>query len=125
MARPHILLIEDNPEEQQHLHDTLRQRGYRVSTISDPERALTTVEEWARQFHLIIIEEAMYGRSGLRLLHETRTRHRELPVVMVSRDADWSGYAHALSDGAADYIALPSDQRELLDAVEGALARAS
>ncbi len=120
-----VLLVEDCPESQQTLHETLCQQGYTVSTISDLNAALATVEEWAKQFHLVIIEEAIGGRSGMDLLHEARSKCRDLPVVIVTRDGDWNGYARALSEGAVDYIPLPIKRRELLTAVEGALAQAA
>jgi DNA-binding NtrC family response regulator len=120
-----VLLIEDCPQSQQTLYETLCQQGYAVSTISDPGAALASVEEWAKQFHLVILEEAMSGRSGMNLLHEVRSKNPHLPVVVVTRDGDWNGYARALSEGAADYIPLPTKRRELLTAVEGALAQAA
>lgn len=125
MVKPRILLIEDSPEGQQFVSEALCNQGYAVSTLSDAERALATVEEWAQQFELVIIEEAMHGRSGLTLLREARTKRSNLPVVIVTRDGNWSSYARALDAGACDYIVHPIDRRELVTAVEEALARAS
>ncbi len=93
--------------------------------MSDAGRALATVEEWAKQFHLVIIEEAMQGRSGLKLLREARSKRNDLPVVMLTREGNWSSYGRALDAGASDYIAHPIDRRELVVAVEEALARAT
>jgi DNA-binding NtrC family response regulator len=121
VSRRDVLLIEDCPESQQDLHDVLQSNGYSVATISDPARALRTVEEWAKQYQLVIIQEAMSGHSGLKLLREARTRHKDLPVVVVTRDGDWDGYADALSEGAVDYFPMPVDRKKLLKAVEGAL----
>ncbi|MGD0652605.1 MAG: response regulator [Verrucomicrobiia bacterium] len=123
--KPSILLIEDSPEAQQQIVDALRPCGYKVSTICDADAAMASVDEWARQFHLVIIEEAMRGRSGLQLLREVRSKRKDLPVVMVTRDGDWYGYARALSEGAQNYITHPIDQREFLMAIEEALAQAS
>jgi DNA-binding NtrC family response regulator len=122
LSRRTVLLIEDCPQNQQNLHDALQSNGYSVTTISDPERALNTVEDWAKQYQLVIIQEAMSGRSGLKLLHEARSHRKDLPVVVITRDGDWNGYARALSEGAVDYFPSPVDRQELLKAVEGALA---
>lgn len=121
MNRRAVLLIEDCPHNQQDLHDALQSNGYSVATISDSERALSTVEDWAKQYELVIIQEAMSGHSGLKLLREARSRRKDLPVVVVTRDGDWNGYARALSEGAVDYFPAPVDQKQLLKAVEGAL----
>jgi len=122
VKRHEVLVIEDCPQNQQSLHDALQAGGYTVATISDAERALCTVEDWAKQYHLVIIQEAMRGRSGLELLHEARSRRKDLPVVVITRDGDWNGYARALSEGAVDYFPTPVNREELLRAVEGALA---
>jgi two-component system response regulator HydG len=122
MKRHAVLVIEDCPQNQQSLHDTLQSSGYSVATISDAERALSTVEDWAKQYQLVIIQEAMGGRSGLELLREARSRRKDLPVVVITRDGDWNGYARALSEGAVDYFPTPVNREELLRAVEGALA---
>ena len=119
-----VLLIEDCPQNQQDLHDTLQSNGYSVSTISDPARAMSTVEDWAKQYQLVIIQEAMSGGSGLKLLHEARARRKDLPIVVVTRAGDWAGYAKALSEGAVDYFPMPVDRKQLLKAVEGALVQA-
>jgi two-component system response regulator PhoP len=67
----------------------------------------------------------MYGRSGLQLLREARSKRRDLPVVVVTRDGDWNGYAHALDAGASDYIPHPINRRQLVTAVAEALAQAT
>ena len=122
MKRHEVLVIEDCPQNQQSLHDTLQSSGYSVATISDAEHALSTVEDWAKQYQLVIIQEAMSGRSGLELMREARSRRKDLPVVVITRDGDWNGYARALSEGAVDYFPTPVNREELLRAVEGALA---
>ena len=122
MKQCSVLLIEDSPEDQQAVYDTLSAKGYSVTTISDPDRALTTVEEWAKQYNFVIIQEVMHGRSGMELLHELRSCRKDLPVLVVTRDGDWNGYARALSEGAVDYFQSPVDHKKLVKTVENALA---
>jgi len=117
-----VLLIEDSPEDQQAVCDTLSAKGYSVTTICDAGRALSTVEDWAKQYNFVIIQEVMHGRSGMDLLHEVRSRRKDLPVLVVTRDGDWNGYARALSEGAVDYFQTPVDHKKLVKTVEKALA---
>ena len=125
MVKRSVLLIEDSPDNLQSLCEALSDTGYSVATMSDPEHALASVADWTRQFHLVIIEETMRGRSGLKLLREAHARRSGLPVVIVTREGDWNGYARALSEGAIDYIPHPIDRRALLATVEEALAQAA
>lgn len=121
MAR--ILLIEDSPSDQQELFDTLSGEGHAVSTMSDPDQALATVEQWAEQVNLVIVEEAMHGHQGLAVLREAHRWRKSLPVVIVTRDAEWEGYADALSEGAVGYFPYPIDRRNLLSKVGEALTQ--
>ena len=121
MKQCSVLLIEDSPEDQQAVYDTLSAKGYSVTTISDPDRALSTVEEWAKQYNFVIIQEVMHGRSGMELLHELRSCRKDLPVLVITRDGDWNGYARALSEWAVDYFQSPVDHKQLVKTVEDAL----
>jgi DNA-binding response OmpR family regulator len=116
-----VLLVEDSPKDQQAVCDTLSAEGYSVTTISDPERALNTVEDWAKQYSFVIIQEVMHGRSGMDLVHEARSRRKDLPILVVTRDGDWNGYARALSEGAVDYFQMPVDGKKLVKTVRDSL----
>jgi len=116
-----VLLIEDSPEDQQTVCDTLSAKGYSVTTISDPQHALSTVEEWAKQYNFVIIQEVMHGRRGMELVREVRSRRKDLPILVVTRDGDWNGYARALSEGAIDYFQTPLDRKKLVKTVEDSL----
>lgn len=120
-----VMLIEDSPEDRQTVCDTLSAKGYSVTTINDPERALNTVGEWAKQYNFVIIQEVMHGRTGMDLVHEVRSRRKDLPILVVTRDGDWNGYARALSEGAVDYFQTPIDGKKLIKAVEDSQASAT
>ena len=124
MKQGTVLLIEDCPKDQQVVQDVLHAQGYSVTTISDPERALSTVEDWAKQYNFVIIQEAMRGRRGMELVHAARLSRKDLPLLVVTRDGDWNGYAQALSEGVIDYCPTPVDHKKLVRAVAGALAQA-
>ena len=124
MKQGTVLLIEDCPKDQQVVQDVLHAQGYSVITISDPDRALSTVEDWAQQFNFVIIQEAMRGRRGMELVHAARLSRKDLPLLVVTRDGDWNGYAQALSEGVIDYCPTPVDHKKLVKAVAGALAQA-
>jgi DNA-binding NtrC family response regulator len=124
VKRGAVLLIEDCPKDQQVVQDVLHAQGYSVTTISDPERAFSTVEEWAKQYNFVIIQEAMHGGRGMELVHAARLSRKDLPMLVVTRDGDWNGYAQALSEGVIDYFPSPVDHKKLVKAVEGALAQA-
>jgi len=106
------------------VQDVLHAQGYSVTTISDPERAFSTVEDWAKQFNFVIIQEAMRGRRGMELVHAARLSRKDLPMLVVTRDGDWNGYAQPLSEGVIDYCPTPVDHKKLVKAVAGALAQA-
>ena len=123
MKQCSVLLIEDSPRDQQTVCDTLSAKGYSVTTISDPQHALSTVEEWAKQYNFVIIQEVMRGRSGMELVREAHSCRKDLPILVVTRDGDWNGYARAMSEGAIDYFQSPLDHKKLVKTVEDSLTR--
>jgi len=123
VARGTVLLIEDSPTAQQDVYETLSARGYSVTTISSAEHAWSTVEDWAKQYNFVIIEEVMRGRTGMDLIRAARSHRKDLPVLVVTRDGDWNGYALALSEGAVDYFQTPLDHKKLVNTVDQALTQ--
>ncbi len=89
-----------------------------------PSALLARWKEWAKEYNFVIIQEAMRGRSGMELVHAARVSRKDLPVLVVTRDGDWNGYAQALSEGVVDYFPTPVDHKKLVKAVAGALAQA-
>ncbi len=70
----------------------------------------------------LILDLRMPGMSGLEVQRALADGPRPLPVIFVSGHADMQSGIEAMKAGAVDFLSKPVDERQLLEAVERALA---
>ncbi|WP_420549429.1 ATP-binding protein [Curvivirga sp.] len=95
-----ILLVEDEDAVRLFAARALRSKGYRVTEARSGEVALTLLEEQEEKFDLLVTDMMMPKVSGVEVIHVTRQRFPEIPVICISgytREtvaADLSNLAH-------------------------------
>lgn len=119
---PLVLVVEDNPEMNTFIAESLGQR-YRVSSAMDGQEGL---EKTLRERPELIVSDIMMPRmSGEELVREIR-RHRELddvPVLLLTAKADEKVRIELLRNGAQDCLVKPFVTEELLARADGLIAR--
>ena len=73
----------------------------------------------------VLLDVRMPGPSGLELQESIAKRGDALPVVFLTGHGDIRQSVHAMRRGAVDFLTKPVQRRELLAAIEAALARQS
>jgi len=116
---PTILVIDDEPPIRKLLRTGLSTQGY---VILEAPNAATALEVLGRdRVDLVILDLGLPDMRGHDLLATIRTRHPELPVVVLSSRTDEGGKVEALDLGADDYITEPFGMAELLARLRAAL----
>ncbi|WP_282344168.1 helix-turn-helix domain-containing protein [Pseudomonas sp. PS02288] len=112
--RPHLLLIDDTPEEIQPLLVQLRAQPWRITVASDPrqgyQRAL------ALRPDLILLDVRMPQMDGFtlcRLLREAPATQRT-PVIFLSSAGAVEERLEGLQLGGVDYVLKPCEPAEVL-----------
>ncbi len=121
-AAPLVLVVEDNPEMNRFICDSLAGR-YRVAAAGDGREGLS--KALALRPDLIVSDIMMPGMSGDELVRALRGR-RELdavPIVILSAKADDALRVRLLREGVQDYLTKPFSKEELLARVGTLLAR--
>ncbi|NTX01242.1 response regulator [Myxococcus sp. CA051A] len=122
MAGP-ILVVDDDLFFRQLASDMLSRHGHRVVSVENGTLAL---EEAARTpFDLVITDVVMPGVDGFALTARLRERDPDQEVILVSHRTDVKGSEMALRSGAADCLAKPVEEADLVLAVDRALERAA
>jgi two-component system, LuxR family, response regulator FixJ len=122
MAASTIYLIDDQDSVRHALGEMLNVFGFTVERFESADRFLAGCEH-ARG--CIVADVLMPGTDGIGLVHELKRRGARLPVVLISGHADVPMAVAAIKAGADDFIEKPVDDRELVAAINRALARSS
>ncbi|MCF6153786.1 MAG: response regulator [Candidatus Brocadia sp.] len=112
MAKPRLLLIDDNKNTLDGLVKILKGDGYLVSGVLSGRDALKLLSE--ESFDIIITDMNMSGMSGLSLIHEVRKRNTPIAIVVVTGSKSVKTAIEAMKYGADDYLTKPVNVNELI-----------
>jgi signal transduction histidine kinase/DNA-binding response OmpR family regulator len=107
LAGAHILLVEDNPINQELAVDLLNRAGVVVSVANDGQQALDVLAK--HRFDAVLMDcqmPVMDGYAATRALRE-QAPLRELPVIAMTANAMVGDREAALAAGMNDHIAKP------------------
>lgn len=122
MARPKILVVDDETQITRVLRTSLSPHGYEVRIANDGEAALDVFQEWNPD--LIITDLSMPKMTGIELCENVRDRSH-VPIIVLSVRGDDRNKVDALDKGADDYVTKPFSINELLARIRANLRRAS
>jgi two-component system, OmpR family, manganese sensing response regulator len=117
-----ILLVEDDPEQLDPLHEALSQSGHIVDGALDGETAQWLLGE--KDYDLLILDWMLPDLSGLKLCRQYRHAGKTSPVLILTAKDTTPDKIQGLDAGADDYVIKPVDLLELLARVR-ALGRRS
>ena len=111
-----ILVVDDAPAMREVLARALTFAGYRVSTASSGEEALTRLEQ--QEFEVIISDIVMPGVNGLQILEKSRLLDPRVAVILMTGYPTVDSAIAALRSGACDYLEKPFSLDELKSRVQ-------
>lgn len=119
---PHILVVDDEPQIQRAIRTILTEKGFKVSTASRGEEALTLAA--ANEPDIVILDLGLPDMDGVDVCMRLR-EWTQVPIIILSvRDSERDKVA-ALDKGADDYLTKPFGIEELLARVRVALRHAA
>ncbi|MBX7057846.1 MAG: response regulator [Leptospirales bacterium] len=114
-----ILLVDDEVEVTEELALYLETKGLHCSAVRGGREALQVIQQ--NPPRLVLTDYAMPRMTGLELLQQIHRLKPDLPVIMMSGNADLEVWAQALKDSAYDYLEKPLHLKGLLSAADRAL----
>jgi DNA-binding response OmpR family regulator len=118
--KPHILVIDDDPQIRALLQEYLAENGLRVSVASSGEEMSKVLAEEA--VDLVVLDLRLAGEDGLAIARSLRDES-SIPIVMLTGVRDEADRVMGLELGADDYITKPFSPRELLARIRTVLRR--
>jgi two-component system response regulator FlrC len=110
-----ILVVEDDAPLREALVDTLEMAGYCVIAAPAAEQALAWLNKTTPG--LVLTDVQMPGMDGHALLCALKTRHPNIPVILMTAYGQIENAVQAIRDGAADYLPKPFEPDTLLATV--------
>lgn len=114
-SKPLVLVVEDDASLREALVDTLELNGYAAHPCASAEEALAAMQ--VSLPGLVLSDVQMPGVDGHALLRAVKTRHPDLPVVLMTAYGEIEKAVQAMQEGAADYLTKPFAPERLLTLV--------
>ena len=123
LAKPLVLVVEDEAALATMLRYNLEKQGFRVEEAADGQEALTRIAE--TQPDLVLLDWMLPVMSGIEVCRQLRRRSetRDLPVIMVTARTEDQDTVRGLNTGADDYITKPFNMEALLARMRALLRR--
>jgi DNA-binding NtrC family response regulator len=118
--RREILVVDDDEAVCESLSELFRGKGYAVTVVTDPLRAVASVDP--RSTGLALVDLRMPGIGGIELLQTMKSRFPDLPVVIISGFATVETSVAAMKYGAADVFTKPIRSSALLAQIQRILS---
>lgn len=123
--KPHILVVDDEPDIRTILQDILQDEGYSVTLAENAEQARIRYRK--RRPDLVLLDIWMPKEDGISVLKGwvEKSQLGDTPVVMISGHGTVENAVEAVKLGAYDFLEKPLSTGKLLLSVERGLENAS
>ena len=120
-ARPHVLVIDDEPNIRDLVQAALRFHGFEVSTAGSGEEGLALAR--SERPDLILLDVLLPDISGFDVCRRLRDEDDDVPVIYLTARDTPSDTVTGLSLGGDDYVTKPFSLEALIARVRALLRR--
>ena len=125
MAKPKILIIEDEKDIVELMRYNLEREGYQCLTKHNAEEALNAIHQEPPD--LILLDLMLPGMDGLEACRLIRQdpKSRQIPIIMLTAKSEESDVVVGLQLGADDYVTKPFSPKVLIARIKAVFRRLS
>jgi DNA-binding response OmpR family regulator len=121
VAKPKILVVEDDPHILLGLEEVLKSDGFEVAVCGRGDQAIESV--MTQHPVLILLDVMLPGLSGYDICKQLRGKKVAIPILMLTAKGQEIDKVVGLDLGADDYVTKPFGVRELLARIHALLRR--
>jgi DNA-binding NtrC family response regulator len=118
VARPTVLVVDDEDEARDALATILTAEGFQALTLADGEAAIDRVA--SEPPAVVLLDRIMPGLDGIETLRRLKAIAPQVPVIIVTGYGDTPSAVQAMKLGAYDYLTKPLQIEQILIAVRRA-----
>jgi FixJ family two-component response regulator len=115
-------IVDDDASVRKGMARLVTTAGYRVEVFASAREFLARPQH--EDLCCLVLDVRMPGLTGLELQEALAVAGNRMSIVFVSGHGDVVGSVKAMKAGAIDFLTKPVDARELLGAIERAVAKA-
>lgn len=116
-----VLIIDDDVELCDLITEFLKEEGFQVQSVHDPETGLARLA--TESFSIVILDVMLPRFNGFELLRRLRATGNNVPVLLLTARGEEVDRIVGLEIGADDYLAKPFNTRELTARLRAILRR--
>lgn len=116
-----VLIIDDDVELCELITEFLKDEGFRVQSVHDPEAGLARLA--AESFSIVILDVMLPKFNGFEVLRRLRATGNNVPVLLLTARGEEVDRIVGLEIGADDYLPKPFNTRELTARLRAILRR--
>ena len=120
-AAPTVFIVDDDPSVRKSLTRVVASAGYRVRVFASAQEFLG--REPSTGPCCLVLDVRMPGLTGLDLQKTLADAHHRTAIVFITGHGDVATSVEAMKAGAVDFLTKPFAGKELLDAIQRALAK--
>jgi two-component system, OmpR family, catabolic regulation response regulator CreB len=120
MAKPRVLIVEDEPAIRDNIQFALESEGLETLQLGTGLGVLALLGE--QSIDLVVLDVGLPDISGFDLLKQIRDAHRTPVIMLTARNAELDRVL-GLEIGADDYVVKPFSPRELSARVKAVMRR--
>ena len=121
MAKPKVLVIDDEEDFLETIVKRLLRRGIDVTGVDSGEEALRVLQE--QSFDVVILDVRMPGMDGIETLRELKKRTPLTEVIILTGHGSIESGVQGMQLGAFDYVIKPADFEEIFQKLNQAAER--
>jgi len=123
VAKPRVLIVDDDPDILDVLEISLSEENYEILKAADGEEAIRIIK--SKPLDLVLLDYAMPKMNGRQVCMEVKKDIllRHLPIIMVTGKGEVNDKVGGIDAGADDYIVKPFEPKELLARIRMILRR--
>ncbi len=123
MAKPRILLVDDDPDILDVLEITLSEEDYEILKAGDGEEAIRIIR--SKPLDLVLLDYNMPKKNGRQVCLEVKKDLllQHVPIIMVTGKGELDDKIGGIDAGADDYVVKPFEPKELLARIRMILRR--
>ena len=110
-----ILVVDDDPDVCEYLHDFLASEGYSVTVLNDPTRTLEQMRE--EEYHVVVLDLMMPKLSGIDLLGQIRESDDDIAIIILTGYPSLETATSSIEHDVSAYLRKPFSLDEFRDVI--------